>query len=102
MIAKSTMLTWKSIEQMRIVHCHAANRLNNFPRLIDNGNDTSIYSTFDGKPVSINSILVKYTFNDNKNWCSKVDAEDYFKIDDDFVQQFTGCYDGDFDFNSCQ
>lgn len=67
--------------------------------LNDKGNGSTLYSTFDGEPVDTNSILVKYTYNGDADLNGKIDADDYFQIDNGFAQKLAGYRNGDFDFN---
>jgi hypothetical protein len=66
----------------------------------DEGPGVPIYNgTFDGLPVDTNSILVKYTYNGDADLNGKIDADDYFQIDNGFAKNLTGYRNGDFDYN---
>jgi uncharacterized membrane protein len=67
--------------------------------LNDKGNGSPLYPTFDGEPVDANSILVKYTYNGDADLSGKIDADDYFRIDNGFALKLAGYRNGDFDFN---
>jgi probable HAF family extracellular repeat protein len=67
--------------------------------LNDKGDGTPIYTQFDGEPVDANSILVKYTWNGDADLNGKLDADDYFQIDNGFAKNLIGYRNGDFDFN---
>lgn len=67
--------------------------------LNDKGNGSVLYPTFDGELVDANSILIKYTYNGDADLSGKIGADDYFQIDNGFVQKATGYRNGDFDFN---
>jgi hypothetical protein len=58
-----------------------------------------LYAAFDGEPVDVNSILVKYTYNGDADLSGKIDADDYFLIDSGFASKLAGYRNGDFDFN---
>jgi hypothetical protein len=69
--------------------------------LNDNGHGGPIYTVFDGMPVDINSILIKYTFMGDLNLDDRVNADDFFLIDRGFsgtvgVNQY---YNGDIDYS---
>jgi hypothetical protein len=67
--------------------------------LNDNGHGGPLYGSFDGLPVDLNSVLVKYTWNGDADLSGKIDADDYFQIDAGFAQHLAGYRNGDFDFN---
>jgi hypothetical protein len=60
---------------------------------------TPIHTTFAGEPVDANAILVKYTWNGDATLDGVVNADDYALIDAGFASQFTGYYNGDFNFS---
>jgi hypothetical protein len=67
--------------------------------LNDKGGGSTLYSVFDGEIVDANSILVKYTYNGDADLSGKIDADDYFQIDNGFALKLAGYRNGDFDFN---
>lgn len=67
--------------------------------LNDNGQGVPLYTNFDGVAVDKNSVLVKYTYNGDMDLNGKIDADDYFRIDNGFVRGLTGYGNGDLDFN---
>jgi hypothetical protein len=67
--------------------------------LNDKGDSTPVYASFAGEPVGINDILVKYTYNGDADLNGKIDADDYFQVDNGFAQKLTGYRNGDFDYN---
>jgi hypothetical protein len=50
-------------------------------------NHAPLFTTFDGRAVGINDILVKYTWNGDVNLDGAVDAADYFLVDSGFLTQ---------------
>ncbi|HMC11049.1 MAG TPA: DNRLRE domain-containing protein, partial [Pirellulaceae bacterium] len=58
--------------------------------LNDNGSGGTIYSTFFGQSVDINSILIRYTLNGDLNLDGDVDGDDYAKMDSGFAQKLAG------------
>ena len=60
---------------------------------------TPIYATFDGEPVDVNSILIKYTWNGDANLDGVVNADDYALIDAGFAAQQFGYSSGDFNYS---
>lgn len=69
--------------------------------VIRNMNSTGgiIYSTLDGESVDLNSVLVKYTYNGDSDLNGKIDANDYFQVDNGFIKASTGYVNGDLDYN---
>jgi hypothetical protein len=67
--------------------------------LNDKGNGTPFYTNFDGQPADASSVLVKYTYNGDADLSGKIDADDYFQIDNGFATKLAGYRNGDFDFN---
>jgi hypothetical protein len=68
--------------------------------LNDNGDGTPIHTpNFSGRPATINSILVKYTWNGDADLSGGVDASDYFRIDHGFAAGGSGWRNGDFDYS---
>ncbi|HEV8292257.1 MAG TPA: hypothetical protein VGP94_10050, partial [Tepidisphaeraceae bacterium] len=61
-----------------------------------------LYSTFDGQPVDINSILVKYTYDGDANADGQINADDYAAIDTGFATHATGYRNGDFNYSGGQ
>src|SRR5205085_4074159 len=70
--------------------------------LNDNRAGGTLYSTFDGQSVDINSILVKYTYDGDANVDGKVNADDYAAIDAGFATHATGYRAGDFNYSGGQ
>jgi hypothetical protein len=70
--------------------------------LNDNGAGGTLYSTFDGQSVDINSILVKYTYDGDANLDGQVNADDYAAIDAGFATHATGYAHGDFNYSGGQ
>jgi hypothetical protein len=76
------------------------NKLTGFAiTLNDKGAGTPLYTSFNGEIVDANSILVKYTYNGDADLSGKIDADDYFQIDNGFASRLAGYRNGDFDFN---
>jgi hypothetical protein len=67
--------------------------------LNDNGSGGTLYTLFDGLPVDINSVLIKFTWNGDADLSGKIDANDYFRADLGFTTGLTGYRNGDFDYN---
>src|SRR5213075_3435660 len=53
--------------------------------LNDNGHGGPIYTSFDGKPVDMNSILIKYTLMGELNLNGRIDSDDFFFMDKGFA-----------------
>jgi hypothetical protein len=49
--------------------------------------------------VDVNSVLVKTTYNGDRNLDGKIDADDYAGIDVGYAQGLNGYYNGDFDYS---
>jgi hypothetical protein len=58
-----------------------------------------LYTTFEGQPVGVGDILVKYTFYGDANLDGKVDGSDYSLIDNGSLNHLTGWYNGDFNYD---
>jgi len=58
----------------------------------------ALYTTFDGQAVNVNSVLVKTTYNGDRNLDGEIDADDYAGIDVGYAQGLLGYYNGDFDY----
>jgi hypothetical protein len=67
--------------------------------LNDRGGEVPLYAMFDGLAIDTNAILVKYTYNGDADLNGKVDADDYFQIDNGFAKALKGYRNGDLDFN---
>src|SRR5205085_12575098 len=67
--------------------------------LNDNGAGGTLYTTFDGQSVDINSILVKYTYDGDANVDGQINADDYAAIDAGFATHATGYAHGDFNYS---
>ena len=57
------------------------------------------YTKFDGVTVTINDILVKYTWNGDANLDGVVNADDYFRVDTGFITQAGGYQNGDLNYD---
>jgi hypothetical protein len=75
------------------------NKLTGLAVALNDKGGSILYSTFDGEGVDANSILVKYTYNGDADLSGKIDADDYFQIDNGFALKSAGYRNGDFDFN---
>lgn len=64
-----------------------------------NATGGTIYRMFDEQPVDADSVIVKYTYNGDTDLNGKIDANDYFQIDNGFLQHLTGYRNGDFDYD---
>jgi fibronectin-binding autotransporter adhesin len=58
-----------------------------------------IYSTFDGENVGVNDVLVKYTYFGDADLDGAVTTNDYFQIDNGFLNSRAGWINGDFDYD---
>jgi hypothetical protein len=70
--------------------------------LNDNGHGGPIYSSFDGMPVDMNSILIKYTLMGDLNLNGRIDSDDFFLIDRGFgngLNSLNPYLNGDIDYN---
>jgi hypothetical protein len=67
--------------------------------LNDQGNGTPVYTSFGGQTVDANTILVRYTWNGDVDLNGKIDADDYFRVDNGFAAGLAGYRNGDLDFN---
>ena len=56
-------------------------------------------TTFDGQAVATTDVLVKSTYYGDTNLDGKVDASDYSRIDNGFLQHLTGWFNGDFNYD---
>jgi hypothetical protein len=63
------------------------------------GGSGPIYSEFGGLPLSIDEILVKYTYFGDADLSGEIDATDYSLIDNGYVNRLSGWINGDFDYN---
>jgi autotransporter-associated beta strand protein len=55
--------------------------------LNDDGSGNRLFTTFDGEDVDENAVLVKYTYNGDANLDGRINADDYFRIDQGFLSQ---------------
>ncbi len=62
------------------------------------GSGTSL-GLFDGSTPAATDVLVRYTYMGDANLDGKVDASDYGRIDNGFLQHLTGWYNGDFNYD---
>jgi hypothetical protein len=60
---------------------------------------TAIYTSLDNAPVAVNDVLVKYTYFGDTNLDGKIDASDYSRIDNGYLNKLTGWYNGDFNYD---
>jgi autotransporter-associated beta strand protein len=63
------------------------------------GNNTALFTTFDGQSVTTTDVLVKYTYYGDANLDGKVDGSDYSRIDNGYIEHFTGWSNGDFNYD---
>jgi hypothetical protein len=63
------------------------------------GGTGPLYTSFDGEPVGVNDILVKYTYFGDADLDGAVTTNDYFQIDNGFLGSKTGWINGDFDYD---
>lgn len=67
--------------------------------LNDDGRGNTILPAVHGEPVNTDCVLVKYTFNGDMNLDGQVDAQDYFLIDQGFLNQPGQYRNGDIDYS---
>jgi probable HAF family extracellular repeat protein len=60
---------------------------------------TTLYSTFDGQPVSSTDVLIKYTYYGDADLNGEVDGSDYSRIDNGYLNNLTGWGNGDFNYD---
>jgi fibronectin-binding autotransporter adhesin len=67
----------------------------------DDGTGNPYYTSFDGQPVDITDVLVKYTYYGDANLDGKIDGTDYSLIDFGFGSNgaVTGWQNGDFNYD---
>lgn len=63
------------------------------------GDGLPVHSVFAGRPVDENSILVRYTLEGDANLDGVIDALDYFRIDQGYLNGLARYQDGDFDYD---
>jgi autotransporter-associated beta strand protein len=59
----------------------------------------ALYTSFDGQTVYSADVLVKYTYYGDANLDGQVDGTDYSRIDNGYLNNFTGWYNGDFNYD---
>jgi hypothetical protein len=57
------------------------------------------YTNFDGEPVSVNDLLVKFTWGGDANLTGEINALDYALVNGGFLGHLTGWFNGDFDYS---
>jgi hypothetical protein len=69
--------------------------------LIRNSDDgvAAIKSSFDGRLVDANDILIKYSWNGDADLDGDVDADDFARIDAGFIGRLSGYRNGDFNYS---
>ena len=78
----------------------ADNSLAGLAVMVNQAADGSLlYSEFGGLPVDANSVLIGYTLNGDSNLDGKIDAVDYFRIDQGFLTRGKTYRDGDLDYS---
>ena len=60
---------------------------------------TPLYTTFDGRPTAAGDVLVRYTAYGDADLNGVVNAADYARIDNGFVNRLTGWANGDFNYD---
>ena len=68
--------------------------------LNDDGTGSPFVSTINGQGVDANSVVVKYTYNGDTNLDGRIDAADYFRIDQGFLSAGSTYRDGSFDYDT--
>ncbi len=58
-----------------------------------------LYSSFSGQPVDSKSILVRSTWNGDTNLDRRIDADDYYMIDQGYISGLAGYQNGDFNYD---
>jgi hypothetical protein len=58
-----------------------------------------LYTQFDGHPVTVDDVLIKYTYFGDSDLDGAVTTNDYFQIDNGFLNSRTGWINGDFDYD---
>jgi hypothetical protein len=66
----------------------------------DDGAGHAIYSSFDGQPVGVDAILIRYTLWGDANLDGVVNTADYLLIDNGFALHLTGWRNGDFNYGA--
>jgi regulation of enolase protein 1 (concanavalin A-like superfamily) len=56
-------------------------------------------TTFDNQPVSLNDVLIKFTYYGDTDLNGQVDGSDYSRIDSAFLTSATGWFNGDFNYD---
>jgi hypothetical protein len=73
--------------------------------LNNNGSGQPLFGTgtalglFDGQSPAITDVLVKYTYYGDANLDGKIDASDYSRIDNGFLNHLTGWSNGDINYD---
>ena len=65
----------------------------------DDGRGRPVLTEFDGREVGVDVVLVKYTYNGDANLDGRIDADDYFRIDQGMLVGGAGYREGDFDYS---
>jgi hypothetical protein len=66
-----------------------------------NGEPEPIFTNVSGEPTVLNDVIVKYAYNGDSNLDGRINADDYFRIDQGFLAQppEPGYRDGDFNYD---
>ena len=59
----------------------------------------TLYASFDGQPVAATDVLVRYTYYGDADLSGTVNAADYARVDDGFVNHLSGWANGDFNYD---
>jgi len=65
----------------------------------DDGTGATVIDPFNGETVDVNCVLVKYTYNGDADLNGIIDADDYFRIDQGFLNNWARYRNGDFNYN---
>jgi len=68
--------------------------------LNDPGSGRPIAASIHGLPLTANDIMIRYTWLGDANLDGLVNADDYFRIDSNYIPQKPGWYNGDFNYDS--
>ena len=65
-----------------------------------NGEPEPIFTNVSGEPTVLNDVIVKYTYNGDANLDGRINADDYFRIDQGFLAGGPGTWtSGDFNYD---
>lgn len=77
----------------------ARNGLTGLAVVLNERDGKPVVSTFAGRAVDENSVLVAYTWNGDLNLDRRVDADDYFRVDSGFLAKASGRGNGDVNYD---